>query len=111
MTPLPVLILFANLKGNLGDFAILHAMLVDLEKRYPGSEKHVFSHGHQAIDDARMEAFLRQPHPPFVYKGKTPYWRTPRILSVIKRIGLEKWLAGKLIDRLSCEFKRRYPIS
>lgn len=103
----PLLILFANLKGNLGDFAILHAMLVDLERRYPGREVHVLSHGHQKIDDRRLEAFRNQSHPAFIYRGTTPYRRPSRMLSVIKRIGLEKWLSGKLIDRMSDEFGGR----
>ena len=99
-----VLILFANLKGNLGDFAILHAMLVDLERRFPGREKHVLSHGQHPVDEARLEAFRSQPHPEFIYKGKAPFERLPGVLSVIKRLGFEKWLRAKLIDRLSKEY-------
>jgi polysaccharide pyruvyl transferase WcaK-like protein len=107
----PILILFANLKGNLGDFAILHAMLVELEKRYPGREKHVVSHGQHGVDEARLEAFRKQAHPPFEYKGKTPFTRIPRVLSIFKRIGLERWLSGKLIDRLSARYAAEFPAS
>lgn len=109
MTPLPVLILFANLKGNLGDFAILHAMLVELGRRYPGREIHVVSHGQHGVDQARLEAFRRQA--PFVYKGKTPFRRIPWALSIFKRIGLERWLSGKLIDRQSDQFAAKFPAS
>ncbi|MEY3898459.1 MAG: hypothetical protein RLZZ214_3981 [Verrucomicrobiota bacterium] len=111
MTLSPILILFANLKGNLGDFAILHAMLEELEKRYPGREKHVVSHGQHGVDEARLEAFRRQAHPPFIYKGKTPFTRIPPVLSVFKRIGLERWLSGKLIDRLSAQYAEKFPAS
>jgi hypothetical protein len=105
----PVLILFANLKGNVGDFAILHAMLVEVEKRYPGSARHVYSHGHKEVDEMRMMAFLTQPHPAFIYQGATKYIRTPKGLGIIKRLGYGKWLAGKLIDRLSARFRKLEP--
>lgn len=105
----PILILFANLKGNLGDFAILHAMLVETEKRYPGCEKHVMSHGQLSIDQDRLVAFRGQPHPAFIYKGKTPFKRIPKMLSMIKGFGFEQWLSGKLIDYLSNEYAGKHP--
>lgn len=111
MTPMPILILFANLKGNLGDFAILHAMLVELEKRYPGSEKHVVSHGHRAVDEARLAAFCARSHPPFIYKGRAPFKRVSKALSMLKRVGLERWLAGKLVGRFRHEFAKEFPVA
>jgi polysaccharide pyruvyl transferase WcaK-like protein len=53
----PIAILFANLKGNVGDFAILHAMLLELKERFPGHPLHVFSHGFHDVDEVRMRAF------------------------------------------------------
>lgn len=111
MSSPPILILFANLKGNLGDFAILQAMLVELGKRYPGREMHVVSHGQHGVDEARLEAFRQQAPPSFVYKGKTPFRRWSKAFGIIKWIGLEKWLSGKLIDRLSEEYANEFPIS
>ncbi|NJM36390.1 MAG: hypothetical protein HC845_00100 [Akkermansiaceae bacterium] len=105
----PLMILFANLKGNVGDFAILHAMLVELERRHPECERHVYSHGHKGVDARRMAAFLSQPHPKFSYMGATVYQRTPKGLGLLKRIGLRKWLSGKLIDRLSARFTKLEP--
>ena len=111
MKPLPLLILFANFKGNLGDFAIFHAMLETLENRYPGREKHVFSLGHKEVDATRLASFIAEPHPPFILVGRSPYRRVKGIPQWFKHAGLDKWLAGKWIDRLSREFTKSEPIS
>ena len=66
----PVAILFANLKGNIGDFAILHAMLLALKDRFSGHSLHVFSHGFHEIDQARLSAF-RACAPEFELVGTT----------------------------------------
>ncbi|TCU21217.1 polysaccharide pyruvyl transferase WcaK-like protein [Rhizobium azibense] len=66
----PVAIVFANLKGNLGDFAILHAMLVDLERKRSGHPVHVYSQGFVSVDRARLAAF-RKVAPPFELAGTT----------------------------------------
>lgn len=54
----PVAVLYANLKGNVGDFAILHAMLQDLAGRYPAHPLHVYAHRHLEVDQPRLDAFL-----------------------------------------------------
>jgi mitochondrial fission protein ELM1 len=38
----PVAVLFANLKGNIGDFAILHAMLRDIERKLPATTRSMY---------------------------------------------------------------------
>lgn len=53
----PVAVLFANLKGNLGDFAILQAMLEDLSQRFPGSPLQVVPHPLTVIDQTDLETF------------------------------------------------------
>ena len=111
MKPLPLLILFANFKGNLGDFAIFQAMLESLDRRYPGHEKHVFSLGHKEVDEHRLACFLAAPHPPFIFKGKSPYRRVRGIPRRFRRSGLAKWWAGRMIDRLAREFGRLEPLS
>lgn len=58
MTKRPVAVLYANLKGNVGDFAILHAMLHDLSRRYPGHPLHVYAHRYLEVDQPRVDAFL-----------------------------------------------------
>lgn len=109
MSDRPVLILFANLKGNLGDLAILYAMLVFLEKQFPGAPRHVFSHGHKAVDEIRMKRFLEQAHPAFDYKGLAPYHKIRRRWSFLRYLGLHEWFKGYLIDRLSARFARMEP--
>lgn len=111
MSAKPVLILFPNLKGNLGDFAILHAMLVEADQWFPGHEIHVLSHGKHSVDTVRFNSFLAQPHPEFKDLGKAPYCTFSRMLSFFKRIGLEKWLRGRLVERMSQEIVSTPPLS
>lgn len=66
----PVAIIFANAKGNLGDFAILHSILVDLELKRHGHPVHVYSQPFVSIDDARLAAF-RKLAPEFELVGTT----------------------------------------
>lgn len=103
-----VLILFANLKGNLGDYAILHSMLEEVKSRHGDVVVHVMSHGQHGIDDSRFEAFRRMALP-FEYKGRTPFRRVPKSLSLFKRIGLGKHLARRLIERYAEEFSALSP--
>ncbi|MFD1333840.1 polysaccharide pyruvyl transferase family protein, partial [Methylopila musalis] len=65
-----VAIVFANLKGNLGDFAILHAMLAEAGRAFPERALHVYSHPLHGVDAARMAAF-RERASAFDYRGPT----------------------------------------
>ena len=67
----PIAILFANLKGNIGDFAILHAILLDLSRKFPGQALHVFPHGHHDIDERRLTAFKELSQVEFEIGGRT----------------------------------------
>jgi polysaccharide pyruvyl transferase WcaK-like protein len=83
----PVAIVFANLKGNLGDFAILHAMLLDLATRFPNRALHVYSHPFHSVDAERLAAF-RKTAPSFELRGKTPTIEVglvPRLLGKLRR--------------------------
>jgi polysaccharide pyruvyl transferase WcaK-like protein len=66
----PIAILFANLKGNIGDFAILHAVLLELRSRFAGNPLHVFSHQFHGVDEERLSAFRRSA-PEFDLVGTT----------------------------------------
>jgi len=66
-----VAILFANLKGNIGDFAIFHAMLQDISMKYPGYDIDIFPHGYYDIDGDRYAAFASRCDIPFHLAGKT----------------------------------------
>ncbi len=59
-----VAVLFANLKGNIGDFAILQAILEQLNFYYPGYKIDVYSHPLVDIDETRLAAFSKH-SPPF----------------------------------------------
>lgn len=55
-----VAILFGNLKGNLGDFAILQAMVSQVERVFPGRHIVVYSHPLVGVDEGRLAEFQRQ---------------------------------------------------
>ena len=102
----PVLILFANLKGNLGDFAILNAMLLDSKRKHPGSPVHILSHGQHEIDEKRFSAFKAEAQCEFVYKGKMPFVRITGWFSILKRLGLSRWLSGKCVKYLEQKYAK-----
>ncbi len=104
-SPPPILILFANLKGNLGDFAILEAMLKEISRQHPGADISVMSHGQHEVDAARFEAFVKRVD--FDYRGRTPFYRVPMVFRVLKRLGMSKWVSGHLIKKLSRDFAER----
>lgn len=84
-----ILILFSNIKGNIGDFAILHAELNDLKYRYPEHEIHVAAHGFLTVDEERFQAFQKT-SPPHLHPWKTPDIKAPKLIRVISRLGLKK---------------------
>lgn len=66
-----VAILFANLKGNIGDFAILHAILEDVNRKFPKGEIHVFPHGYYELAENRFASFQEKCDVSFDLAGKT----------------------------------------
>ena len=103
----PIAILFANLKGNLGDFAILHAMLLDLNRKFPGQPLHVFSHGFHTVDQKRLAAFKASSDVEFDFAGTTDFYKIePKLLaSVIRFVGLwpvaQAYLVKSLTERVA----------
>jgi polysaccharide pyruvyl transferase WcaK-like protein len=73
-------IIFANLKGNVGDYAILEAMLRDLSMRFPSHGIDVYPHPLTPVDKIRFEEFQRLA-PAFnlmrktMFDTKSAYWR------------------------------------
>lgn len=99
----PVAILFANLKGNIGDFAILHAMLLDLKRTFPGQPLHVFSHGFYNIDERRLTAFRASSDVEFELIGTTYFHKgAPKLLERFVRLfGLWPVAQGYLVQSLT----------
>lgn len=64
-----VSIVFANLKGNVGDFAILEGMIRQMARRYPGQAIEVFSQSRLPVDEDRFRVFREGVDVPFTYKG------------------------------------------
>jgi polysaccharide pyruvyl transferase WcaK-like protein len=103
-----VSIVFANLKGNVGDFAILDAMVRQLARRYPGRVIEVFSQGRLPVDNDRFRVFRERVGSPFVYKGPLANISVPSqtglLGRVLRRLGGRaraqgrqvQWAAGEL---------------
>lgn len=98
-----VLILCANLKGNLGDYAILEAMLRALSTRYTGCEIRFFAHGNKCVDRERMDAFEQALDVVYSYLGGSPHFRRPWILRTFRkqldRLGMGARMHAKAIRR------------
>lgn len=99
----PIAIIFANLKGNLGDFAILHAMLLDAERRFPGHPIHVFPHASLAIDHDRLDAFRACGVPPFEIVGYSYSKKVPRRLKILRNSFLWPSIQAHFINKLQSE--------
>lgn len=102
MRPL-VAIVYANLKGNLGDFAILHSMLSDIGRKTPDADIHVYSQPFVSVDASRLKAF--QLHaPPFQYKGTMyadPSPINPSTIRTLRAIGALRWYQARRTARLA----------
>jgi polysaccharide pyruvyl transferase WcaK-like protein len=98
-----VAVVFANLKGNLGDFAILHSMLADIHQSKPGCRIEVYSQPFLPVDAHRLAAFQRLA-PPFEYKGTMaadPGPPTPLAVRLLRASGLLRHYQDRRISRLA----------
>lgn len=96
-----VAILFANPKGNIGDFAILDAMLRDIAGRFRGRRIDVFWHGFLQADEARLAAFqAADGTPDFAVAGGTFFRAVPPKLKRLYRLKLWPWVQRILINQL-----------
>lgn len=99
----PIAIVFANLKGNIGDFAILHAMLLHARTHYPGRPVDVWPHGFAPIDRARLAAF-RDRAPDFALRedglfGDRPPGRA--LTRLLRGLGLLRRHQARRIARIA----------
>ncbi|MBO3762478.1 polysaccharide pyruvyl transferase family protein [Ciceribacter sp. L1K22] len=83
----PIAVIFANMKGNLGDFAILHAMLLGLGNKNPGTSIHVYSHPMRRDDAKRMEAF-RLAAPTYEYCGPSYGSKPGKLTMMALKLGV-----------------------
>jgi polysaccharide pyruvyl transferase WcaK-like protein len=107
-------IVYANLKGNLGDFAILHSMLADIRSRAPDSTIHVYSQPFVSIDEERLEAF-KQSAPPFEHMGTTYPDDKPLgqgMSGCLRAVGClrlyQDWRISRLARKASTGFGKRF---
>lgn len=99
-----VAILFANLKGNLGDLAILEANLLRLAQVYPDHRIDVWSSGFLTVDQVRLGSFIKAGAPPFRLRGTSPDHPLRRWRSAARSFGLERALQPYLVARSQRRF-------
>jgi hypothetical protein len=93
----------ANLKGNIGDFALLHAALTDLSRVFPEHVIDVYSQGFLDIDKERLAAFRNAVDVDFKLAGRTfsmPI-RPKLVANLAKTLGLWPAIQGWVIRSLS----------
>lgn len=95
-----VAVMFANPKGNVGDFAILDAMLRDIEARFPEHCIDVYWHGFLEEDRERLAAFKAEATPEFNIAGGTFYHPVKPELKRLYRLKLWPWVQPRLITNL-----------
>lgn len=96
-------VIFANLKSNIGDFAILHSILRDLRSTYPDAQIDVYPHANYAIDGARLEAFRRDCGFDVSVSGETFWMSVPMTPLRRLRKAMRLWpsLQSALIEDLA----------
>lgn len=92
-----VAIVFANLKGNIGDFAIFDAMLRSISNAYPDHTIDVYPHAFLNVDEQRLSAFLAEGEIDFEIVGETFYFPTPEILKRFFRFGFWPYIQRYLV--------------
>lgn len=109
----PIAILFSNLKGNIGDFAILEAVLTDLQRSFPNCPVKLFPHGHRAIDSERVAAFKNMSGFEFEISTLIKAPSLPRGSGALLRLGVWPVIQVGLIEglavlqsSLTAEFKK-----
>lgn len=104
IAPHRVAILFANLKGNLGDFAILQAMIHQIKSASPAMEIDVFAHPLVPIDAKRLEAFQRD-NEGVSFPGASDYQPPTSLEKLLLKTYLCRWLQPRLIESLAARLE------
>lgn len=105
--PRPVTILCANLKGNLGDYAILEVMGRSLARRHPGIEVRFFHHANKPVDPLRYPVFVDECSVPLTDMGVAPHYTRPKWFRLASRLPGTGRLAPRIHNRLIDSTTRR----
>jgi polysaccharide pyruvyl transferase WcaK-like protein len=97
-----IAILFGNLKGNLGDFAILQAMIHQITLAYPGRGIDVYAHPLVPIDAMRLEGF-RQFNKDVEFPGTSYY----KAATSGERLLLSSFLRRRIQPRMIESFAKQ----
>lgn len=95
-----ILILCANLKGNIGDYAILEAMGIDLANKFADHEIRFLYHGHKGIDKHRIQPFKDELIPHLVNAGTPPFYRRPKWFRTIQKLPISKKVIQNIHSKL-----------
>jgi len=96
-----IAIVFPNLKGNVGDFAILDAILRDVARHRPDHARDVYLPAGRVIDEARLAAFRAADTPAFDIVGGT--YQAPKGRGLLDLLGLRRHAQARAIRRLAAD--------
>lgn len=108
----PIAIVFVNLKGNIGDFAILHSMLLHAQTHHAGQPVHIWPHSFVPVDTERLREFRRRA-PAFELKESDLFADTPPKYiqtRLLRAFGLLRRHQADRIDRITAQAKDRAKI-
>ena len=104
-----VTIVCANLKGNLGDYAILEIMGRSFAQHFPGAEIGYFYHANKPVDRERYAQFLKELEIAMTDLGPAPFFRRPAWFRLLTKLPgtrglstrIHNALIGRTADRIS----------
>lgn len=97
----PLAVFFANLKGNLGDLAILHSIMQDATARFPGHPIHVYPHPFVPVDESYLRAFQDAGAPAFSIPAPAYSIRIPSSVKWLSHTAIWPRLQARYIRKLA----------
>jgi len=103
-----VAIIFANFKGNLGDFAILDGMLHSINHLHKKCLVDVYPNPDLTVDDVKLSAFMSKAKPFEIKKISVPKIKFLNLISFLGLFGLRSIAFEYYINYLSKKFDASY---
>jgi polysaccharide pyruvyl transferase WcaK-like protein len=97
-----ITILAGNLRGNLGDYAILHSMVIMLNDLYKPLEITITYHSYTGIDKIRTEKFESMLPSNCKISNATPYYRPKLLTKLLRKVTKSEKMISKVLYYYVC---------
>ena len=102
-----ILLLCGNFRGNLGDYAIMYATVLMINRLVDKCEISISYHGFTGVDIERTKAFIQTLPDNCTIIGPAPWYRPILLNRILRRIGLnKKQLSGFLFRYANFKYSR-----